>query len=437
MRLSSARSAFLIAVGACIAAAIAALGACAGGRDEMASIWTDEPGIALAAELFNARGGPEAVRLEWKREPAGALLEAEASGPALVVGRSLGGWGLRERLSALDSILRRRPDRDAFYPELLDGGRIGGRLVLLPISFNLPAIVFLRDSPAPGDGFTLSLSDIAAPSVAFRNSQGSVARMGFSPRWDERFFVEALDSLGARFREAAGTSRGRPELAWDPVGLRSALGELGAWSTLANGSAALEDDYRFKYLYAPPYRWLKEGRALYAYMDSSELFLASEEIRTGLDFRWYSSGGTVPVSEGAVYAGLVRGAKGRPAAEAFLRWLLTPEAQRAVLERSRATGVSSYSFGIAGGFSSIRSVNEGVFPTYYPALVGHAPPADKLAAPERLPPDWPSLRAEAVAPWALDASALAAARADGSSQEDPSSELSERISDYSKRGAKR
>jgi len=195
-----------------------------------------------------------------------------------------------------------------------------------------------------------------------------------------------------------------------------------------NGSSELEDDFQFKYLFSPPYRWLKDGRTLYAYMDSSELFLLSEEKRAELDFRWFAADGRVPVSDGSVYAGLVRGASGHAAAEAFLEWLLTPEAQRAILERSRDTRAADYGFGVIGGFSSIRSVNEGIFPGFYPDLVGHAPPEEKLTAPSPLPGDWPALQAGVIAPWALEAMA-GAAGASGSP-------LEARIADYRARGSR-
>ena len=439
MRPSGAFPAILSILGAGLTAlfAAASLDACSGKPGITARIWTDAPELAIAAELFNARGGSLAVQLAWKSDLAESFLSSKAVGgsagvPALVVGRRLGGPGLRERLSSIDFLFKGGLGRDSLYPELLEGGRIDGARVLLPISFNLPSVVFLRDSPAAGDGFTLSLPDLAVPSVAFRSPTGAAARMGFSPRWDARFMIAALDSGGARFREVDRPGQGIPELAWDPSGLADALRELISWSATVNGSAALEDDFNFKHLYSPPYRWLKEGQALYAYMDSSELFLVSEEKRADLDFRWYSSGGKVPISEAPVYAGLVRGAPGRGAAETFLRWLLTPEAQRAILERSRGSRASGYSFGVVGGFSSIRSVNEGIFPAFYPALVGHAPPADKLATPSRMPPDWPSLRAAVLVPWALEASSRSA----GLPRTDPSSELAARIAEYRKRAAR-
>jgi hypothetical protein len=426
---------FLAVVGIVAGLAAASLVSCSGDREGSASIWTDVPELAIAVELFDAREPSPAVRLAFKRDLAGALLASKgkdgASGPpALVIGRRLRSSALHGIFSSSDYLLKRGSDLGAFYPELLEGGVVEGKRMLLPLSFNLPAISFLGDSPAPGDGFMLSLADIAAPSIAYAKRKGGAApRMGFSPRWDPRFFVAALDSGGARFVEAGSAASRGPDLSWDAPGLASALGELTAWTEKVNGSAAIEDDFLFKYLFSPPYRWLKDGRALYAYMDSSELFLESEEKPAGMDFRWYSSQGRIPVSEGAVYAGLVRGASGRAAAEAFLRWLLTPEAQRAILERSRISRATAFAFGVAGGFSSIRSVNEGIFPAFYPALVGHAPPAGRLSLPALLPDDWPALRDSVIAPWAL----AAAARSPGSQQGDPGADLAARIADYAER----
>ena len=61
------------------------------------------------------------------------------------------------------------------------------------------------------------------------------------------------------------------------------------------------------------------------------------------------------------------------------------------------------SFGIAGGFSSIRTVNEKLFPLYYPSLLGKMPPAHYLKPPDILPSKWPELRKDIVLPLLLEA----------------------------------
>jgi hypothetical protein len=423
----TAAAAILAATIACLLASCARP-ADAGPAAAGVLVWTDVPELALAVEIYDARPeatGSGAVRLRWVASLPEALRSAADSGggealPALAIGRYLAGAAVRDRFLPLDRFLDGVAGKD-FYPHLLEAGVVGGRRLLLPVSFNLPLVVFARGSPVAGDGFTLSLPEMAGPSSSFnRKAEGAYARMGFSPRWYGDFMVAALEAGGARFAE------GR-ELAWSGRGLESALGEIVSWASRVNGAPALEDDFQFKYLYAPPYRYLAEGRTLYAYMDSSGFFTSPEGKRADLDFRCFAQSGRVIILDGVVCAGLLRGAPGGKGAEAFLRWLLGPDAQRAVLERARRAGVLDSYFGVAGGFSSIRSVNEDVFPAYYPALVGHAPPAESLAAPAPLPGDWPALKAEVVGPWAVEATSDLPARI---------RELSAKVADFRKRGAR-
>jgi hypothetical protein len=418
------------------------LASCAKEGTGEAVIWTDVPELAIAVELFDASAGGPRVELAWKGDLAEALSRAGGKSgeayPALVVGRGLGSDRFRDRLDALDYLIDKGSiNRAAFYPELLEGGIVSGKRVLLPVSFNLPAIAFRRGQTVGGGGFTLSLEEMSGPSMAFNAAEsGGYARMGFSPRWNESFFAAALDSGAAGSKGASFRLSRSGELAWDAEGLAASLAALASWSARANGQAALEDDFAFKCLYAPPYRWLKEGRVLYAYMDSSELFALSEERRADLDFRWFASRGRVRVSEGSAYAGLPRGAPGRKSAEAFLRWLLSPSAQKAMLERASSARELENSFGIAGGFSSIRSVNEEAFPMYYPELVGHAPQA--LALPGPFPEDWRSLEAGLIEPWALEAAAaMQSPKPGAAASPDPSSELAKRLAERKQASSKR
>ena len=404
---------------------------CSGSRDGRAYVWTDVPDLALAVELFDALpeisgdGHSGTVEVHWKPDLAEALRSTK-SPPALVVGRHLGMVSIRNRFSTLDHILGDDKIKEsAFYPELLEAGKTGGRHILLPISFNLPVIVFARGSSSVGDGFTLSLDEMSGPAAAFNKMEGGAfTRMGFSPRWDGRFLVSALEAGGARFM-------GDEDLTWSDPGFASTLGEIVDWVSRTNRSAVLEDDFQFKYLFAPPYRTVLEGLVLYTCMDSSEYLLAPAKRRDELDFRWFARNGKLPVADGIVAAGIVRGAPGRKTAEAFLRWLLGSGAQRTILERSRRVHALDFSFGIAGGFSSLRSVNEETFPEYFPALSGHAPPA-ALSIPDAFastPEDWPALQTVVLEPWAQEATA-------GKKADIPAKirELSVRMTDYHRRG---
>lgn len=392
------------------------------GAEGPAPVWTDVPELALYAELFNAQQSRYRVHVEWKEDLAAALREARVQ-PALAIGRYLKSSGVRDRFQSLDYLFGELlVNQAAFYPELLALGNIEGRQLLLPVSFDLPAIVFVEGGQVKTPSELVLGMDELAGAAAFNQKKGeSHVRMGFSPRWDPEFLVLLARAGGAGFKE------GRP-LTWSESGLTGAVQRIIDWSTTANGSAAQEEDFQFKYLYTPAYKYVGEGRALFAYMRGSDFFLVPEEKRSPLDFRWFAEGGSIPVREDLVFAAIPRAGKSKPAAEAFLKWFYQEESQRAMLESARRTRTLEGSFGVAEGFSAVRAVNERVFPLYYPALVGHLPPADGLAAPAILPSDWPTLRNKVVAPWLLEATARPAG-----AKAAPGEDLSARLADYLKR----
>jgi hypothetical protein len=164
-------------------------------------------------------------------------------------------------------------------------------------------------------------------------------------------------------------------------------------------------------------------------MKSSDLFLVPENKRDELDFRWFAAAGLVPVSEDIVYVAVSRDGAGREAAEAFVAWLFREDSQAALLELSRRTRAMESNFGVGGGFSSLRAVNEKAFANYYPSLLGHMPPSSSLAPPAALPEDWPSLKAEVLGPWLLKATASSGP------VEDSSAELAARLAEYRKKGS--
>ena len=53
-------------------------------------------------------------------------------------------------------------------------------------------------------------------------------------------------------------------------------------------------------------------------------------------------------------------------------------------------------FGIVGGFSSIRDVNEHILPVYYTQLLSNLPPAQMLEVPQKLPVRWDSMKSSVI-----------------------------------------
>jgi ABC-type glycerol-3-phosphate transport system substrate-binding protein len=410
----------LAPVAAALACAAALSTSCSSPAEGPAAVWTDSPAVALAAELFNGSQARYAVEVRWVDEVALAVRAAKRP-PAVVVGRYLKGSLVRDAFRPLDYLFTRyRVNRESFYADLLALGEADGKQLLMPLSFNLPAVIFATGAAAPADEFTISLAEMAAPASSF--GRRAANRMGFSPRWDPDFLALAVGSLGAAFRQGKGG------LSWSGDGLARALDEVRGWTARVDGSAAAADDYQFKYLYAPAYQYVREGRALFAYMKSSDVFLVPEDKRSELDFRWFAADARVPVSDDVVYVAATRDGAGREAAEAFVAWLFSAESQAAVLELSKRTRAMESNFGIAGGFSSMRSVNERYFAKYYPALLGHMPPALSLSVPAALPEDWRAMRKDVLEPWLLEATASS------QSAEDSISELSKRLAEYRKKG---
>lgn len=403
--------------------ALPSLGGCALAESRLVTVWTDVPEVALYAELFNQEQDRFRVEVVWKANLAGDLKESRFP-PDLAIGAGLHSSSLRDRFRPLDYLFGELAlDQSAFYPSLLAFGQTDGQQNLLPLSFNLPAILFRKDAGVvPPGAASLGLDDLVAPSRAFTKAQGQgYSKMGFSPRWNPDFLVIAANASGADFREA------KP-LAWSEPGLRQALARLSSWGGEGGPGPGAADDFQFKYLFTPEYNWIAEGRALFAAIDSSALFLVPEEKSAVLDYRWYAEGDSIPVLSDLVLVGMPKSRRPSRGAESFIGWLFTPAKQQAVLEAARRTRALEGSFGVAGGFSTLREVTERIFPLYWASLAGHVPPAGMIKTPETLPLEWRALKTEVLGPWLRDS--IGKPLEGGN----PGADLATRLADWLKNG---
>ncbi|MDA8411467.1 MAG: hypothetical protein M0001_13905 [Treponema sp.] len=370
---------------------------CSLGESRLVTIWTDVPEVAIYAELFNQGQQRWRAEVVWKADLPRALSETKTP-PDLAIGARLRVAGIRELFRPLDYLFGELAvDQSAFYGHLLAFGTSDGQQLLLPLSFNLPAILFRKDANVISPSTkTLGLADLVFPAEVYDKVQGTgYSRMGFSPRWNSDFLVVAAAAEGADFRE------GKP-LAWSEPGLREAIRGIGEWGGVKAPTATAADDFQFKYLFTPEYNWIAEGRALFAYIDSSRLFLVPEEKSAVLDYRWYAEGSSIPVLSNLVLVGIPKSRQAVRGSEAFIAWLFNPSKQQAILEAARRTRALEGSFGIAGGFSTLRSVTEEVFPLYWANLAGHIPPESMIRSPQTLPLEWPAIKAEVLGPWLKD-----------------------------------
>lgn len=397
-----------------------------GSRSGPARIWTDQPSLVIAADLFNASQTGFRVELEYREDLSNAIASASIL-PSLVVGRFIRNRETRTRFQPLEQLFGELAlPRSSFESGMLDLGAFGGRQLFLPLAYNLPAIVYAPGSFQPGDDLTIDLNEMKRASLRFdKKGDGKTPpRMGFSPLWNTEFFLRMARSRAVRFRESAIPGRGVPE--WEAASLEVLIRSIRSWNRNPKAPGTAERDFQFKYLFTPEYRYLTEGRALFASMDSARFLTLPAHQRKALAFRWFSDGLKIPVGEDMVFAAMPKDGGGKAAAEAFLSWLLQSENQKTCLAEAQAMGALDLSFGFLGGIPTISKVAREYLPRIYPELASRLPSADSLAFAPVLPPAWRELAGSVILPW-LDAKARSKLTSD-----ENSAELTARIEDYLK-----
>ena len=398
------------------------LSACKNPEDSIAVIWTDRIEFISYCEAFNSAQNRYKITVSYKENPSDALMDATEQ-PDIVIGPWLRGDATRVKFSKLGGLLSaKKINPDIFYPLLFELGAINGAQYLLPVSFNLPTVIFSTSQKnLIKTNFTLSLEEMRELAAAYNGKNRSeYTKMGFSPRWDIDFLYVTAQGLDVSFEETKNL------FSWDDKVLQELITYTRRWSEDVNTNAAAEDEFKFKYLYDPPYTLITNGRCLFWYLPSDKLFSLNNEKLKSLDYRWMNYNGKTPLQDEIIYAGICKKAKNTAAAQAFLLWFFNEESQKNLLARSQTDNMIAPSFGLAGGFSSLKNVTENIFPVYYPLLLKHLPQTDDFSAPNILPHNWLLLKKEIIFPYLQEQTQML------SGDEKPLS-LNKRISDWYKK----
>jgi len=359
-------------------------------------IWTNRAEFVSYIELFNASQSAVKAIAVYKEFPAMELLNARGAAPDIVIAPGLKSQHTRSLFLPLNYLFtEHKLTADSFYDVLYEQGVLGGKPYLIPVSFNLPTIIFdAENQDSLATAHLISLDQMRESGAVFNTqSNAQYITMGFGPSWENSFLYVAAKLKGARFRSFRG------KFIWDEEKMEQAVSFLRDWTEHANSSTADEEDFEFKYLYMPQYRQITSGKSLFAYTTSDTLFLIPNEQLQKIDFRWLHENLKIPVEDSCVYMGITKKTSNETAAEIFVSWFFQEETQRTLMERARAMRLNIDTFGIAGGFSAVRQVTEHVFPTYYPLLFGNLPSPDYLSAPEMMPAQWGQIREHAVLPY--------------------------------------
>jgi len=372
------------------------------GDTKTSLIWTDRGEFALYAEYFNNAQSQYKVSVKFVESPVEELFSASNSAkrnvPDIVAASWLKNSQTGTYFKSLEGIFgANKLSRSVFYPRLLAIGRIERSQYLLPVSFNIPALIFSRGRENElSNQFTVDFDEVKSLSKKYNTmSRGVYTRMGFSPLWDDDFLFAAAFLSGTSFREAN-------PLAWDSLALERSMTFINNWTNEINTSTQDEDDFTFKYFFEPPEKLIQSGRILFSYMESSRLFLLSEESKNALDFRWVMEQDRIPLTEDSVYIGIPKKAKSQKAAKAFIQWFFRTENQRKLLEYSRTNRINENIFGICGGFSALSTVTEQIYPLFYPELLGRMPPSEYYTLPNVLPANWITIKERVILPYLHD-----------------------------------
>ena len=365
-------------------------------------IWTNKSEFASYVELFNASQDDYKAIVVYKESPAESFPVAkDETPPDLVIGPWLKNQTVRKNFIPLDYLLKNvQMQEKIFYPQLLEVGNINDSQYLLPVSFNIPAIIFSKQNKdLIKDNYLLSLDEIKEISATFnkKNKSKIFTSMGFAPRWNSDFLYTVAKMQGCNFQE-----QGRL-FSWDKTNIENTINYLKDWTITNNESTSSEDDFSFKYLYMPGYKLVSTEHCLFSYTTSDKLFSIPEEKLSDIDFRWVHFDNKIPVEDDIISLGLYRKARNIEAAEAFIIWLMKEDSQRAILERNKNMKLNTSTFGIAGGFSAIKSVNERVFTQFNSKLMGNLPIAEYLQTPNILPPHWDKIKERVIIPYLLEA----------------------------------
>jgi len=370
--------------------------------NKTAQIWTDRPEFALYGDYFNTSQNQYKVTVKYFEFPSAHLGRGKKKktdvNPDIVVGSWLKNASTSANFKSLDNLFgANKLSRSVFYPRLLAAGRIDRNQYLLPVSFNLPVLIFSKEKGIDvSNSFTIGFEEIKKLSGNYNaQKNGSFTRMGFSPLWSDDFLMITAELFDSSFREAS-------PFTWDAAALNRSMDFVNDWTLQINKDNQAEEDFTFKYFIVPPEKLVQSGRILFSYIESSALFISNDESKNSLDFRWIMEGNKIPISENSVFLGIPKGGKSSRAAKAFIQWFYKIENQRLLLDFSKANRINETVFGICGGFSAISAVTEQIFPRHYPGLLGRMPPSEFLTSQNILPGNWAVIRERVVLPYLHD-----------------------------------
>ena len=381
---------------------VAIFSGCQNKDDNTVLIWTNKSDIVSYAEVFNSEQSKVKVVVSYKEKISLPNAKDEKC-PDIVIGSGICNENTRKNFSSIGHLFHNpKMKRSQFYESVLDCGKIGHTQYLIPISFNLPLVIFTKENEnlVPND-YLISLDELRDISAKYnkKNARGIYTSIGFAPRWNDDFMytVAKMQNVDFKFSD-----KKEERFVWNQSALDGTVSYLKNWTLSNNTSSSAEEDYAFKYLYMPEYKQVSLNRCLFESMTSDEFFSLPDDKIHSLEYRWLCYEDKIPLEDDMVFLGLYRKSENTTNAEKFIVWLLSEETQQKVVERNQSMKLNTLNFGVLGGFSSLQSVNEKVLTKYTPSLRKNLPLPDYLESINLYPEQWQSIKESVIYPYLLD-----------------------------------
>ncbi len=361
-------------------------------------LWTDIPEVASYVEIFNASQSDFRVEIVYSENPADYQKLTSDSAPDIVIAENLASNAVIRAFKPLQKMTEEGLlDPSVFYHGLYKLGCRDDIPYVLPVSFNIPAIMYRQNNLSENiEGVTISPEQLMKEAQLFNKKSSDKFRvMGFAPTWVPEFLIYNAFINSSGFSETENGS-----LIWNETKLNESIDFCRNWTESINQGYEEEQDFTLTYCYDPGYKLLNSGRIGFYFTDLRSFFTVPADDRATLEFKWLGTESSVPVSEDIVYIGIPAKSRKTKTAQQFVTWFLKESTQKKLMESAQFK--RERSFGICNGLSSLKNVNEFVIPEYYKLLIGKIPPPDYFKFPENLPVYWMQERDDVILPWMED-----------------------------------
>ena len=363
-------------------------------KDQRIVLWTDRPEFAAYAQAFNSAQKDYVVEVVYKKSPAEALKGKKIGRWDVAVGPFLNSVSLNDTFMALDPLFSEGTvSKPQFYQNALEKGKVNGHQLLLPLSFNVPAFIFQSGKiKQEFDSFALSPDNFSAICTDFNQAKSRHAKSAFSPMWNpESLFFFSILSPGLCTQFEKGSEVRQQDV-------ETGLSQIRQMIETLDGGFKAETAFREKYLYKNPLELLDSSHIFFWFSDVGRFYTLPAERRRNMDFRYHlNREGRVAACEDMLWLGIPKKGGNTMGAVTFIKWLMNPEVQEELILKAREMDIRS--FGLAGGFSAIKTVNEDALPQIYPFITTFIPKDEYLAFPAPCPVDWYAIKSGAIVPY--------------------------------------